>query len=211
MSICNHSGSFFIFNVLINRKNDRLEWTGDYSCKTLMSSIYEEVKNSSFVPMTMDLSVMEKKYYNEEMDPIDTNTTMLKDKMADKNVSISVICANPPNVRALMLGAQRAGMVDSGQFVFFNMDLFDMTDIDKYRPWVDENATEEENKEAQHAFQSVLTVTAGTASSLSDNYTIFSSRVRQLAQQYFNYSHEEAVSTFAANFYDAALLYCHGE
>jgi atrial natriuretic peptide receptor A len=124
--------------------------------------------------------------------------------------SISVICANPPNVRALMLGAQRAGMVDSGQFVFFNMDLFDITDIDKYMPWIDENATEEENEEAQHAFQSVLTVTAGTASSSSDNYTIFSSRVRQLAQEYFNYSHEEDVSTFAANFYDAALLYCHG-
>ena len=121
-----------------------------------------------------------------------------------------MICANPPNVRALMLGAQRAGMVDSGQFVFFNMDLFDMTDISKYQPWVDDNATQEENDEAQHAFQSVLTVTAGAASSSSANYSVFSSRVRQLAQRYFNHSHEEAVSTFAANFYDAALLYCHG-
>ena len=121
-----------------------------------------------------------------------------------------MICADPPNVRALMLGAKRAGMVDSGQFVFFNMDLFDITDIDKYKPWLDENATEEENEEAKDAFQSVLTVTAGTASSSIANYSIFSNRVRQLAQEYFNYSHEEDVSTFAANFYDAALLYCHG-
>ena len=69
-----------------NRKNDRLEWTGDYSCKTLMSSIYEEVKNSSYVPMTMDLAVMEKKYYKEDMDPLESNTTMLREQMADKNV-----------------------------------------------------------------------------------------------------------------------------
>ena len=109
-----------------------------------------------------------------------------------------------------MLGAKRAGMVDSGQFVFFNMDLFDITDIDKYTPWMDENATKEENSEGQNAFQSVLTVTAGIAASSSDNYTIFSNRVQQLAQEHFNYSHEEDVSTFAANFYDAALLYCHG-
>ena len=113
-------------------------------------------------------------------------------------------------MRALILGAQRAGMVDSGQFVFFNMDLFDMTDITKYQPWRDENATEEENDEARHAFQAVLTVTADTAASSSKNYTAFSSRVRQLAAQYFNYRHHEPVSTFAANFYDAALLYSHG-
>ena len=126
------------------------------------------------------------------------------------SVSISVICANPINVRALILGAHRAGIVDSGQFVFFNMDLFDITDITKYHPWRDENATEEENDEARHAFQAVLTVTADTASSSSKNYTAFSNRVKQLAAQYFNYSHHEPVSTFAANFYDAALLYSHG-
>ena len=35
-----------------------------------------------------------------------------------------------------------------------------MTDITKYQPWRDENATEEENDEAHQAFKAVLTVTA---------------------------------------------------
>ena len=51
-----------------------------------MSSIYEEMKNSSIVPLTMDLSVMEKKYYKQNMDPIETNTTMLKEQMPERNV-----------------------------------------------------------------------------------------------------------------------------
>jgi hypothetical protein len=85
ISVHTHHLCLVIFSIP-NRKNDRLEWTGDYSCKTLMSSIYEEVKNSSFVPMTMDLSVMEKMYYKEDVDPIETNTTMLREQMGDKNV-----------------------------------------------------------------------------------------------------------------------------
>ena len=36
--------------------------------------------------MTMDLAVMEKKYYKEDMDPLESNTTMLREQMADKNV-----------------------------------------------------------------------------------------------------------------------------
>ena len=85
LTVHTHHLSLVIF-CITNRKNDRLEWTGDYSCKTLMSSIYEEVKNSSFVPMTMDLSVMEKMYYKEDVDPIESNTTMLREQMGDKNV-----------------------------------------------------------------------------------------------------------------------------
>ena len=68
------------------RKNDRLEWTGDYSCKTLMSSVYEEMKNSAVVPLTMDLSVMEQMYFQKDKDPLETNTTMLKEQMASRNV-----------------------------------------------------------------------------------------------------------------------------
>ena len=50
-----------------------------------MSSIYEEVKNMSYVPLTMDLEVMEKKYYKADVDPIESNATMLREQMPDKN------------------------------------------------------------------------------------------------------------------------------
>ena len=56
------------------------------SCGSLTSSIYEEMKNSSVVPIPMDLSVMEKKYHKEGVDPIETNTTMIKEEMSNRNV-----------------------------------------------------------------------------------------------------------------------------
>ena len=120
------------------------------------------------------------------------------------------MCANPLNVRALVLGAKRAGMVDSGQLIFFNLDLFDMTNMESYKPWIDENATNVENEEARDGFKSVLTVTAGSDSKSSSNYSTFAATVRKMALKYFNYSYTEPVSTYSAHFYDAALLYCHG-
>ena len=51
-----------------------------------MSSIYEEMKNISIVPIPMDLEVTEKKYHEEGMDPIESNTTMMREEMSDRNV-----------------------------------------------------------------------------------------------------------------------------
>ena len=65
-----------------------MEWTGDYACSSLMSSVYEEMKNKSLLPLTMDLSVMEKKYYKEGGDPIESNTTMLQEQMPERNVRL---------------------------------------------------------------------------------------------------------------------------
>lgn len=35
-----------------------------------------------------------------------------------------VVCANPTTVREIMLAAEELNMVDSGEYVFFNIELF---------------------------------------------------------------------------------------
>ena len=59
-----------------------------------MSSIYQEMKDSSIVPIPMDLSVMEQKYHKEGMDPIETNTTMIREELSDRNVRYKEVIRN---------------------------------------------------------------------------------------------------------------------
>jgi atrial natriuretic peptide receptor A len=35
-----------------------------------------------------------------------------------------VVCANPSTVREILLAAEELNMVDSGEYVFFNIELF---------------------------------------------------------------------------------------
>jgi atrial natriuretic peptide receptor A len=35
-----------------------------------------------------------------------------------------VVCANPKTVREILLAAEELNMVDSGEYVFFNIELF---------------------------------------------------------------------------------------
>lgn len=39
-------------------------------------------------------------------------------------VSVIVVCADPLTVREIMLAAEELNMVDSGEYVFFNIELF---------------------------------------------------------------------------------------
>ena len=52
------------------------------------------------------------------------------------------------------------GLVDSGQYVFVNVD--NTASLEGYRPWEDTAATEEENLEALHAFQALVVLNLGT-------------------------------------------------
>ncbi|GLG93658.1 receptor-type guanylate cyclase gcy-28-like [Gryllus bimaculatus] len=38
--------------------------------------------------------------------------------------TIVVVCANPKTVRDILLAAEELNMVDSGEYVFFNIELF---------------------------------------------------------------------------------------
>ncbi len=36
-----------------------------------------------------------------------------------------ILCASPSKVRDILLKAEELGMMDDGEYVFFNVDLFD--------------------------------------------------------------------------------------
>lgn len=40
------------------------------------------------------------------------------------SVSVMVVCANPLTVREILLAAEELNMIDSGEYVFFNIELF---------------------------------------------------------------------------------------
>ena len=75
-----------------------------------------------------------------------------------------------------------------------------------YRPWYDEQASEDENGRARKAYQSVLTVTASSSFDSSE-YESFSKAVKELSKEKFNYTYDEPVNNFVANFHDAVRKY----
>jgi hypothetical protein len=40
------------------------------------------------------------------------------------SVSVMVVCASPSRVRDILLAAEELNMIDSGEYVFFNIELF---------------------------------------------------------------------------------------
>ena len=150
------------------------------------------------------------KYYKNDTDPIESNMTLIREQFLDKKSSIILTCLDPGTLRSLVLAAKRTGVLDTGQFVFFNFELGITNAIEAYKPWLDKAASEEANSEAREAFSSVLTVSAGSPHPLTENFTRFSRRVKEIARDEFGYDYAEDVSLSVAKFYDAALLYTSG-
>ena len=103
-------------------------------------------------------------------------------------------------------------MLDSGQYVFFNME--NVQNLDNFEPWVDEEALKSENLEAKEAFQSVLTLNLGsphgTGTGTGTVDTSLTEKVKEVARNEFNYDYKEDISNLAKNFFDAALVYSKG-
>ena len=97
-------------------------------------------------------------------------------------------------------------MLDSGQYVFFNME--NVQNLNNFEPWVDEEASKSENLEAKEAFQSVLTLNLGSPHGTVD--TSLTEKVKEVARNKFDYDYKEDISNLAKNFFDAALVYSKG-
>lgn len=108
-----------------------------------------------------------------------------------------------------MLAADELNMVDSGEYVFVNLELHSATAATAVRPWYDAHDTNETNERARHAYSAMLTVIAEQPE--NPEYLAFSQQVRTVAQQKFNYTLDagQPVSSFATAFYDAVLLYAY--
>ncbi|XP_076630683.1 atrial natriuretic peptide receptor 1 isoform X2 [Colletes latitarsis] len=122
-----------------------------------------------------------------------------------KSARIVVMCANSTTIREILLAAEELGMVDSGEYVFFSIELSSSGNNSK-DPWRLDTDTDERNEKARKAYQALLTVTARTPDNFE--YLNFSQEVKSLAQSKYNFTFgNSSVSTFVTAFYDAVLLY----
>ncbi|CAK1594039.1 unnamed protein product [Parnassius mnemosyne] len=147
---------------------------------------------------------------NIPFDETVTNSTVFKKLLQKLSLStrIVVVCANPSTVREIMLAADELNMVSSGEYVFFNIELFsNLASASSKEPWKIEGDTDEINERARRAYSAVLTVTSPAPE--KKEYLEFSDKVKELAATKYNYTFGkgEMVSTFVAAFYDAVLLY----
>ncbi|OXA44047.1 Atrial natriuretic peptide receptor 1 [Folsomia candida] len=119
---------------------------------------------------------------------------------------IVVLCASPRKVRDILLAAEELKMVSSGEYVFFNVELF--TNLQKgYKPWENRNDTAERNLRARRAYEAVLTVTVRPPPD-SEEYNSFDTMVKEKAISKFNFSYgDEPVNPIVTAFYDAVILY----
>ncbi|XP_024887373.1 atrial natriuretic peptide receptor 1-like isoform X1 [Temnothorax curvispinosus] len=143
------------------------------------------------------------KSFNQETTTAEDYRNLLS--FVSKSARIVVMCANSTTIREILLAAEELGMVDSGEYVFFSIEL-SSSDNDSKEPWRVEGDTDERNEKARKAYQALLTVTARTPDNLE--YLNFSREVKSLAQSKYDFTFgNSSVSTFVTAFYDAVLLY----
>ncbi|XP_068619964.1 atrial natriuretic peptide receptor 1-like [Battus philenor] len=185
---------------MLYHNNNPATGQGNSPCYLTLSAVFSVLlkKNSGYsIP-------------NIPFDETVTNRTVLKRLLKKFSLStrIVVVCANPGTVREIMLAADELNMVSSGEYVFFNIELFsNLASASSKEPWKIEGDTEERNERARRAYSAVLTVTSPAPE--KKEYLEFSDKVKQLAATKYNYTFGkgEMVSTFVAAFYDAVLLY----
>ncbi|XP_017765073.1 PREDICTED: atrial natriuretic peptide receptor 1-like isoform X2 [Eufriesea mexicana] len=143
------------------------------------------------------------KSFNQESTTVHDYRSLLT--FLSKSARIVVMCANSTTIREILLAAEQLGMVDSGEYVFFSIELTS-SDSDSKEPWKVETDTAERNEKARKAYQALLTVTARTPDNIE--YLNFSREVKALAQSNYNFTFgNNSVSTFVTAFYDAVILY----
>ncbi|XP_055610069.1 atrial natriuretic peptide receptor 1 isoform X2 [Uranotaenia lowii] len=123
---------------------------------------------------------------------------------------VVIMCASPTTIREIMLAAADLNMVDSGEYVFFNIDIFSsMGTGSKDPPWMVESDSPERNQKAKNAYTALLQVVARQPE--DEEYRRFSDEVKNITNTRFNYTYEDdqPVSTFVTAFYDAVLLYAY--
>ena len=95
-----------------------------------MSSLIDELKSTKTI-----------KYSYLDLEQYETNMTRMQEEMLQWEKSIVITCADPEHIRALVLAADKIGMLATGQFVFFNLDLFGIDHISNYEPWIGKNVS----------------------------------------------------------------------
>ncbi|XP_046625921.1 atrial natriuretic peptide receptor 1 isoform X2 [Neodiprion virginianus] len=164
---------------------------GNSECHFTLSAVFRALNQSS----------VHKGFNQETATPKDYRQLL---KSLANNARIVVMCANATTIREILLAAEELGMVDSGEYVFFSIEL--SSSDSNTEPWRVEGDSDGRNEKAKKAYQALLTVTARTPDNLE--YENFSREVKHLAQKNYNFTFgNSSVSTFVTAFYDAVLLY----
>ncbi|XP_064112052.1 atrial natriuretic peptide receptor 1-like [Macrobrachium nipponense] len=115
------------------------------------------------------------------------------------------MCGSSGNIRRIMMAAYRLNMVTSGDYAFFNIEIFSGTS-ENNKPWYNVSDTDENNDMARKAYEALLTVT--TRKPTGDHYKNFSAQVKQIAEDEFGYRYEEGnVNPYVAGFFEGVLVY----
>ncbi|XP_036142551.1 atrial natriuretic peptide receptor 1 isoform X2 [Monomorium pharaonis] len=180
---------------LIYATNGQSQVGGRHTCQLMMKSMVEFIKKEHNITYsTFDIETTTTSDYPE----------VLKDHVSNW-YSVIVMCANSTTIREILLAAEELGMVDSGEYVFFSIELYS-SDNNSKEPWRVESDTDDRNEKARKAYQALLTVTTRTPD--NQEYQNFSREVKSLAQSKYNFTFgNSSVSTFVTAFYDAVLLY----
>lgn len=83
------------------------------------------------------------------------------------------MCANPKSIREIMIAADELNMIDSGEYVFFNIEIFGSLTKES-QPWRDIHDASR-NDQARKAYQALLTIT--TKKPEDTEYEEFSNKV----------------------------------
>uniref|UniRef100_A0A8D8KW69 Guanylate cyclase n=2 Tax=Culex pipiens TaxID=7175 RepID=A0A8D8KW69_CULPI len=183
--------------AFIYHDNDENKGKGHSDCSMAISSIFRALNTTDYFSHNFDETETSYKDYLQFL----TKTK--------RKARIVIMCASPATIREIMLAAAELNMVDSGEYVFFNIEIFSSMAATKKPPWFVKNDTDERNQKAKNAYTALLQVVARQPE--DEEYRRFSEEVKQLTKANFNYTYaeDEPVSTFVTAFYDAVLLYAY--
>ncbi|XP_055914128.1 atrial natriuretic peptide receptor 1 isoform X2 [Eupeodes corollae] len=193
-------GMLEVFNwtraALMYQNTDTLT-SGNSICFFCMSTLHSKLGKSSVYQVGFDERAFHK-----------ANITMQLQIIA-RHSRIVIMCADPKSIRQILLTADELNMIDSGEYVFINIELFSRVPHVLSQPWYDENDTDENNARARNAYTALLTVTPKQPD--NEDYIRVSNEIKSIAAAKYNYTFRdnEPLSTFVTSFYDGVLLYAH--
>ncbi|KAL9889822.1 atrial natriuretic peptide receptor 1 isoform 2-T10 [Glossina fuscipes fuscipes] len=182
-------------SILFYDRNGQQQVSGLHTCFLMMTSLGKQMRNEN---MTFSQHAIYERVQNRSEE--------MKREIGNKN-SVVIMCADPQSIRKIMLTAEELNMIDSGEYVFINIELFSRAPQLTSQPWYDKEDTRENNERARKAYTAMLTVTPKQPN--DDEYIRVSNEIKSIAASRYNYTfhNNEPISAFVTSFYDGVLLY----
>nr|XP_040240604.2 atrial natriuretic peptide receptor 1 isoform X1 [Anopheles coluzzii] len=205
-------GNYHAFGLMMREIHRHYNWT----IQAYLYHEFDEKSGRGFTDCSMAITSINRAIGGNETSSgtFDEETAKYADYLRllrniKKRARIVIMCASPSTIREIMLAAAELNMVNSGEYVFFNIEIFGSMTATKQPPWYAKNDTDERNQKAKEAFTALLQVVAREPE--DEEYRQFSKEVKELTKTKYNhtYAEDEPVSTFVTAFYDAVLLYAY--